>query len=96
MTKHTAESSMSHAVKELLIGFSNAANKADCGTHTDDRARFFDFILKAHEEDASLDESQLNEWFVGESWPEESAFDLSCEYRFGRLLLARKEAKPYQ
>jgi hypothetical protein len=89
MPTSTIDQSMSLEVRQLLKSFSNAANKSTGGTHPSDERRFLDFIVKAHEENASLNESQLNEWFVSEGWTEDHAFELSCNYRFGRALLTR-------
>jgi hypothetical protein len=90
----TIDNSMSPEMAQLLKSFSGLANKADGGTHPCDRERFFAFIVRAHKEGALLEETLLKELLAENDWPEESAFDLSCDYRFGIELLGYKLKNP--
>jgi hypothetical protein len=80
---------MSPEMTELLKRFLNLANKSSGGIHPYDQRRFFDFIIQAHNENALLDESVLNGLLVDDGWVKDEAFELSCNYRFGRELLNR-------
>lgn len=85
--ERTIDNSMSPEMAQLLKSFSAAANKSSGGTHPCDEKRFFDFIVTAHEESSLLDESQLSGLLIDDGWTSEDAFELSCNYRFGRDLL---------
>lgn len=91
--ERTIDNSMSPEMAQLLKRFSVAANKSSGGTHPYDEQRFFDFIVKAHEEGSLLDESQLRGLLIDDGWTDEDAFELSCKYCFGRGLLQHQDKK---
>ncbi len=83
---------MSPEIAQLLKRFSDAANKSSGGTHPLDESRFFEFIVQAHQENSLLNEGELKSLLVDDGWSEEYAFELSCNYRFGRDLLKHHES----
>lgn len=93
LAERTIDNSMSPEMAQLLKSFSAAANKSSGGTHPCDEERFFNFIVKAHQEGSLLDESQLSGLLVDDGWTDEDTFELSCKYRFGRDLLKHHDKK---
>lgn len=81
----TIDNAMSPELAKLLRTFSDSGNKT--GLHPLDEKRFFDFIIKAHQEKSLLHESVLGELLVESGWPDDQALELSCNYRFGKDLL---------
>lgn len=74
----------------LLKAFSHQANKSTGSTHPLDRARWFDFLLALHRSDENPNVGLLERWLIEEEkWPDETAFQLVCEYEFARDLLGR-------
>lgn len=80
---------LSAAAAEKLRGFSACANKGTGASHPDDRVRWNDFVLAAHQERSTLDASTLRRWLVEvQDWSPEVADQLAFEYEYGRELLA--------
>ena len=80
---------MSAATAEKLQQFSAAANRGTGSSHPNDRERWNEFVLAAHQERSSLDSSTLKRWLVeAEEWPPEVAEQLAVEYEYGRELLS--------
>ena len=92
-SERNIDNSMSPEIAQLLKQFSAAANKSSGGTHPLDEGRFFDFIVEAHKESSLLNESELKSLLVDDGWSKEHAFNLSCNYRFGRDLLKHYESR---
>lgn len=77
---------------EKLRTFSACANKSTGASHPNDRERWNDFVVAAHQSRSTLDASTLNRWLVEiERWSPEVASQLALEYAFGRELLAYDE-----
>jgi len=83
----TIENAMSSEMARLLKQFSAAANQSSGATHPLDAGRFFDFIIQAHREESSLDETRLGGLLMEEGWSDKHAVDLLSKYDFGRDLL---------
>jgi hypothetical protein len=80
---------LSPAVAEKLVQFSRTANRGTGSSHPNDRERWNDFVLAAHQEDSTLDASTLRRWLMEvEDWAPEVADQLVIEYEYGRELLA--------
>lgn len=78
---------MSAEMAQRLRQFSATANKSTGGNHPLDEAIFFNFIIQAHQENAMLNESDLNGLLIEDGWSRNHADNLSRKYRFGRELL---------
>lgn len=88
-TEADLERWLSAAAAEKLRRFSSCANKGTGSSHPQDRERWNDFVISAHQERGSLDASTLRRWLVEvEDWPPEVADQLAVEYEYGRELLA--------
>jgi hypothetical protein len=91
-TQADLERWLSPAVAEHLRRFSSCANKGTGSSHPQDRERWNDFVLSAHQEKSPLDASILRRWLVAVGqWPPELADQLAVEYDYGRELLAFAE-----
>jgi hypothetical protein len=88
-TQADLEHWLSRAAAEKLRRFSGGANKGTGASHPQDRERWNDFVLAAHQEGNTLDAPTLRRWLVEvEQWPPEVADQLAVEYEYGRELLA--------
>ena len=88
-TQADLEQWLSSAAAEKLRRFSSSANKGTGASHPQDRERWNDFVLSAHQDRSTLDASTLRRWLVEvEDWPPEVADQLAVEYYYGRELLA--------
>jgi hypothetical protein len=80
---------LSPAAAEKFRRFSSCANKGTGASHPQDRERWNDFVLSAHQDRSTLDGSTVRRWLVEvEDWPLEVADQLAVEYEYGRELLA--------
>ncbi len=80
---------LSPLTAEKLRRFSSCANKGTGAALSQDRERWNDFVLSAHQDRSTLDASTLRRWLVEvEDWPPEVADQLAVEYYYGRELLA--------
>ncbi|MDX0378510.1 hypothetical protein GOC56_32725 [Sinorhizobium meliloti] len=86
---------LSESTKRKLSAFSSLANKSTGHSHPSDHARWIDFVIGAHVENADLPTDVLEEWLVNElHWPETSAMDLASDFEAAIDLLQRyDEAK---
>jgi hypothetical protein len=83
---------LSDAAARKLRDFSSSANKGTGASLPQDRERWNNFVLAAHQDRSSLDASTLRRWLVEvEDWPPEVAEQLAIEYQYGRELLAYAE-----
>jgi hypothetical protein len=83
------ENWMSADTAEKLRRFSACANKGMGASHPNDRERWNEFVLAAHQCGSKMAASDLRRWLIEvESWPPETAQQLALEYEFGRNLLA--------
>jgi hypothetical protein len=88
-TQADLERWLSPASAERLRRFSSCANKGTGSSHPQDRERWNDFVLAAHQDRSALDASTLRRWLGEvEDWPPEVAEQLAVEYQYGRELLA--------
>jgi hypothetical protein len=88
-TQADLERWLSPASAERLRRFSSSANKGTGSSHPQDRERWNDFVLAAHQDRSALSASTLRRWLVEvEDWPPEVADQLAVEYEYGRELLA--------
>lgn len=72
----------------LLVRFSDLANKSTGSSHPLDQRRWFEFLLEVHRESSKLTSYELNRWLVEERyWPPDGASSLVSEYEQGRALL---------
>jgi hypothetical protein len=93
-TEADLEKWLSPAAAEKLRRFSACANKGTGGAHPQDRERWNDFVVAAHQDGGSLDSSTLRRWLVEvEDWPPELADLLAGEYGYGRELLSFEEGR---
>jgi len=92
-TEITIDNAMSPEMVQLLKSFLSIANKSSGGTHPLDQIRFFDFIIQAHSERSSLDETTLRKLLLDNGWLDEHSSELSYKYNFGKELLARHETR---
>lgn len=91
-TQADLEQWLSSAAAEKLRRFSSSANKGTGASHPQDRERWNDFVLSAHQDRSTLDASTLRRWLIEvENWPPEVADQLAVEYYYGRELLAYAE-----
>lgn len=91
-TQADLEQWLSSAAADKLRRFSSCANRGTGASHPQDRERWNDFVLSAHQDRSSLDASTLRRWLVEvENWPPEVADQLAVEYYYGRELLAFAE-----
>ncbi|WP_145482906.1 hypothetical protein [Yersinia rohdei] len=73
---------------DALNKFSRLANKSTGTSHPSDEARWFEFLIKAHNASVSLDAGQLARWLSEvEQWPDEIASELAINYESSRSLL---------
>ncbi len=88
-TQADLEQWLSSAAAEKLRRFSSCANRGTGASHPQDRERWNDFVVSAHQDRSTLDASTLRRWLVEvENWPPEVADQLAVEYYYGRELLA--------
>lgn len=88
-TQADLEHWLSLTAAEKLRRFSSWANKGTGASLSQDRERWNDFVLSAHQDGSPLDSSTLRRWLVEvEDWPPEVADQLAFEYYYGRELLA--------
>jgi hypothetical protein len=79
---------LSPASLNLLLKFSNLANKSTGSSHPLDQKRWFEFLKEAHRESSRLTSYELNRWLVEEQhWTPDGASSLVSEYEQGRALL---------
>jgi hypothetical protein len=78
--------------KKLKV-FSSGANKNTGSSHPLDQARWFDFIISAHNNYSKLSVTNLRRWLIENGWPEENACDLAIEYEFSKDLLNKYDEK---
>lgn len=79
-------------VRKLEV-FSACANRSTGSGHPNDRDRWLDFIIAAHEDRSNLS-GRLSRWLIeAEKWPEEIARELESEYELGRELLGKYVVK---
>ncbi|QDT38415.1 hypothetical protein [Stratiformator vulcanicus] len=79
---------MSESTQSLLAAFSDCANKSTGAAHPNDRARWLAFVVKAHEENCTLEAADLKRWLIEEGgWGEEIAAELAMEYSIAREVL---------
>lgn len=84
----TLETWMDEKTAALLRAFTANANKWTGASHPNDRKRWNDFVLSAHQSSSTLDPSTLVRWLVEEeNWSAEVAEQLALEYESGRGLL---------
>lgn len=88
-TQADLEQWLSSTAAEKLRRFSASANKGTGASHPQDRERWNDFVLLAHQDRSTLEASTLRRWLIEvENWPPEVADQLAVEYYYGRELLA--------
>jgi hypothetical protein len=88
-TQADLEHWLSAAAAEKLRRFSSGANRGTGSSHPQDRERWNEFVLSAHQARSILDASTLRRWLVEvDQWPPEVADQLAVEYEYGRELLA--------
>lgn len=85
---------LSEEATRRLQSFSGAANKGTGSSHPLDFRRWAAFLIKVHQENASLDSGTLQRWLIEEEgWPEEKASELAIEFEFSRDLLRAYDAE---
>ena len=84
------EGFLSERVADQLRAFSSSANKTTGIGHPNDRERWLDFVIGAHNGNEDSDAHMLHRWLleVG-GWGNEWAEKLALYYEYGRDLLAR-------
>ena len=86
------DSWLSQEALERLEAFSGFANKSTGLTQSNDRDRWFSFIIKAHEDESRLDPATLARWLESQSWGADIAGALADDYQRSRELLAFADA----
>lgn len=77
---------------KALRAFSAAANHSSGSSHPLDRARWYDFLIKAHASANDLDADRLARWLIEEGeWGDDAAYDLASEFEFAMGLLSHDE-----
>jgi hypothetical protein len=84
--RSTLEQDLSPEAARRLRAFSASANRADL--QPSDRQRWYAFLVRAHQDEASFDPSLLDEWLQLEGWPEDRRRQLIGEYEPARSLLS--------
>jgi hypothetical protein len=88
--EQTVENWLSPESAKLLRRFSSAANKSTGSGHPMDRQRWCDFLIGIHRAGENPDSGLLERWLTEEEkWPDDTAFELVCEYEFAQDLLKR-------
>ena len=76
---------------ERLSAFSATANRSTGSSHPSDRARWYRFIERVHDDGGRFEEDVLYAWLVREGWTPDRASRLVSEATFGLGLLAHRE-----
>ncbi len=78
---------LGQALFNLLNTFSVTANKDTGSSQSEDRRRWFAFLVAFAKTDVELSSETLRCWLIGEEWPTEIADRLAAEFEFGVGLL---------
>ncbi|HUE02835.1 MAG TPA: hypothetical protein VMR62_24930 [Bryobacteraceae bacterium] len=81
-------------VVDALKNFSDQANKKTGAANPNDRARWQEFVIGAHQAHSELDSDVLSDWLIQHGWTDTDAHDLAIEYVRGRYLLDQFERQP--
>lgn len=74
-------------VARALRIFSELSNKSTGSAHPQDRKRWFEFLVLAHESSEKIDTDLIIQTLIEQGWSEEKASDLGIEYEFAEDLL---------
>ncbi len=76
---------LSPEAAQLLTAFSATANRA--ALNPSDQQHWRHFIVRAHQDESTMDAEVLKEWLTGEGWPPNACAELADEYESARQLL---------
>lgn len=80
---------LSEAAHHSLLRFSGAANKSTGSSHPNDRARWIEFLTRAHRDETLLTGPELFRFLTEkEAWPPDIARELEREFEFAAELLS--------